>query len=139
MAKKPEPENPNPQPKPVRWVGSSKDDLSAFPLDVKRRVGGALYEAQTGGKATYAKVMKGYKGAKVLEIVDDFNTDTFRAVYTVSYPEFVFVLHAFEKKSKSGIATPKADLKKIETRLKRAREEYEQWQTENQKQKKESP
>lgn len=70
-------------PKPVRWVGSSKEDLSAFPEDVRRRVGGALWEAQVGRKAPYAKPLKGQGGAGVLEIVDNFDGDTFRAVYTV--------------------------------------------------------
>ena len=74
------------QPKPVRWVGSSKEDLSRFPEDVRRRVGGALWDAQIGRKAPYAKPLKGFGDAGVLEIVDDFDTDTFRAVYTVDLP-----------------------------------------------------
>jgi phage-related protein len=115
------------QPKPVRWVGSSKEDLSAFPEDVRRRVGGALWEAQVGGKALYAKPLKGFGGAGVLEIVDDFDGDTFRAVYTVRFSRAVYVLHAFQKKSTRGIATSKSDLDLIERRLRRAREDYEQW------------
>ena len=91
------------QPKPVRWVGSSKDDLSAFPPDVRQRVGGALWEAQLGLKASYAKALKGFGGASVLEIVDDFDGDTYRAVYTVRFVGVVYVLHAFQKKSKRGI------------------------------------
>ena len=70
------------QPKPVRWVGSSKEDLSDFPDEVRRRVGGALWEAQIGRKAPFAKPLKGFGDAGVLEIVDDFDGDTFRAVYT---------------------------------------------------------
>jgi phage-related protein len=73
-------------PKPVRWVGSSKEDLSAFPEEVRRRVGGALWDAQIGQKAPYAKPLKGFGGAGVLEIVDDFDGDTFRAVYTGALP-----------------------------------------------------
>ena len=115
------------QPKPVRWVGSSKDDLSGFPEEVRRRVGGALWEAQVGRKAPYAKPLKGFGDAGVLEIVDDFDGDTFRAVYTVRFPRAVYVLHAFQKKSKRGVATPKAELNLIDLRLKRAREDYEQW------------
>jgi len=115
------------QPKPVRWVGSSKEDLSGFPEDVRRRVGGALWEAQIGRKAPYAKPLKGFVGAGVLEIVDDFDGDTYRAVYTVRFANLVYVLHAFQKKSKRGIATPKAELDLIDRRLKRAREDYEQW------------
>jgi len=115
------------QPKPVRWVGSSKEDLSGFPEDVRRRVGGALWDAQIGGKAPYTKPLKGFGDAAVLEIVDDFDGDTFRAVYTVRFAEVIYVLHAFQKKSRRGIATPKAELDLIEQRLKRAREDYQQW------------
>ena len=115
------------QPKPVRWIGSSKQDLSNFPEEVRRRVGGALWEAQIGRKAAYAKPMKGFVGAGVLEIVDDFDGDTFRAVYTVRFANAVYVLHAFQKKSKRGVATPKAELDLIDQRLKRAKEDYEQW------------
>ena len=115
------------QPKPVRWVGSSKEDLSDFPGDVRRRIGGALWEAQIGRKASYAKPLRGFGGAGVLEIVDDFDGDTFRAVYTTRFAKAVYVLHAFQKKSKRGIATPKAELDLIDRRLKRAREDYEQW------------
>jgi|SRR5882757_4870380 len=114
-------------PKPVRWVGSSKEDLSAFPEDVRRRMGGALWEAQVGGKAPYAKPMKGFGGAGVLEVVDDFDGDTFRAVYAVRFAGVVYVLHAFQKKSKRGIATPKTELTVIAQRLKRAREDYHRW------------
>jgi phage-related protein len=115
------------QPKPVRWVGSSKENLSDFPEEVRRRVGGALWEAQVGRKARYAKPLKGFGDASVLEVVDDFDGDTFRAVYTVRFTKAVYVLHAFQKKSKRGTATPKTELDLIDQRLKRAREDYEQW------------
>jgi phage-related protein len=115
------------QPKPVRWVGSSKEDLKAFPEDVRRRAGGALWNAQLGRRAPYAKPLKGFRGAGVLEIVDDFDGDTYRAVYTVRFAGAVYVLHAFQKKSKRGIATPKTESNLIEQRLKRAKEDYEQW------------
>jgi phage-related protein len=114
-------------PKPVRWVGSSKDDLSGFPEEVRRRVGGALWDAQRGLKAPYAKPLRGFGGAGVLEIVDDYDGDTYRAVYTVRFAGVVYVLHAFQKKSKRGRATPKAELDLIKQRLKRATEDYEQW------------
>lgn len=114
-------------PKPVRWIGSSKADLSAFPEEVKRRVGLALWEAQKGSKAPYAKPLKGFGGAGVLEVVDGFDGDTYRAVYTVRFAGIVYVLHAFQKKSKRGGATPKADLDLIDRRLKRAREDNKQW------------
>ena len=112
-------------PKPVRWVGSSKDDLSGFPEEVRRRVGGALWDAQRGLKAPYAKPLRGFGGAGVLEIVDDYDGDTYRAVYTVRFAGVVYVLHAFQKKSKSGKATPKAELDLIKQRLRRATEDYE--------------
>jgi phage-related protein len=114
-------------PKLVRWVGSSREDLKEFPEDIRRRVGGALWEAQIGLKASYAKPLKGFGGASVLEIVDDFDGDAYRAVYTVRYAEIVYVLHAFQKKSMSGVATPKREIALIEQRLKRAKEDYEQW------------
>jgi phage-related protein len=120
----------DPSPKPVRWVGSSRDDLRGFPEEVRNRVGGALWEAQLGRKAPYAKPLKGFGGAGALEVVDDFDGDTYRAVYTVRFAGVVYVLHAFQKKSKRGIATPRQELALIEQRLRRAREDYEQWQSE---------
>jgi phage-related protein len=114
-------------PKPVRWVGSSKEDLRSFPEEVRSRVGGALWDAQLGLKAHYAKPLKGFGGAGVLEVVDDFDGDTYRAVYTIRFPGAVYMLHAFQKKSKRGSAVPKPDLVLIEQRLKRAREDYELW------------
>ena len=117
-------------PKPVRWVGSSRDDLRGFPEEVRNRVGGALWEAQLGRKALYAKPLKGFGGAGVLEVVDDFDGDTYRTVYTVRFADVVYVLHAFQKKSKRGIATPRQEMALIKQRLQRAREDYEQWQSE---------
>lgn len=73
------------QPKPVRWIGSSHEDLRDFPEEVRRRVGGALWDAQLGRKAVYAKPLKGFGSAGVLEVVDDFDGDTYRAVYTVRF------------------------------------------------------
>ena len=94
--------------KPVRWVGSSYDDLLALPDEVRREVGYALYVAQSGDKADHAKPLKGLGGG-VLEVVEDYDGDAYRAVYTV------------QKKSKRGIATPKKDLELIEARLKAAK------------------
>jgi phage-related protein len=91
-------------------------------------MGAALWDAQIGDKASYAKPLKGFGGASVLEIVDDFDGDTFRAVYTVRFAAAIYVLHAFQKKSRHGVATPKAELDLIAQRLKRAKEDYEQWQ-----------
>jgi phage-related protein len=109
---------PNEPPlKPVVWVGSSRRDLRALPDVVQDHVGYALYVAQRGGKHQDAKVLKGYGGAGVLEIVRDYRGDTFRAVYTVRLAGAVYVLHVFQKKSKKGRATPKMDIKLIEQRL----------------------
>lgn len=118
------------QPKPVRWVGTSKQALRSFPEEVRRRVGGALWDAQLGLKAPFAKPLKGFGGASVLEIVDDFAGDTYRTVYTVRFAGVVYVLHAFQKKSKHGRATPRTDLELIEQRLKRAGKDYDEWSRE---------
>lgn len=117
-----------PDPKPVRWIGSSLSDLKNFPKDVQRRVGGALWDAQIGRKAPFAKPLRGFAGAGVIEIVDNFAGNAYRAVYTVRFAQMVYVLHAFQKKSKRGIATPKAEMDLIAQRLRRAQDDYEQWQ-----------
>lgn len=87
-------------------------------------MGYGLYLAQIGEKHEDAKPLKGFKGAGVVEIVDDFQGDTYRAVYTVQLESMVYVLHVFQKKSKSGIATPKQDLDLIQKRLKLAQEHH---------------
>jgi phage-related protein len=91
--------------KPIGWIGTSKSDLTDFPHEVVSEIGHALYIAQIGGKHTQAKVLSGFGSASVLEVIEDFHGDTFRAVYTVKFAEIVYVLHAFQKKSKKGIAT----------------------------------
>ena len=111
--------------KPLYWVGSSLDDLRAFPLDVQRVMGFALRLAQGGDKHVSAKPLRGFDSAGVLEIVEDHDGDTFRAVYTVRFSDAVYVLHAFQKKSKRGIATPKRDLDLIRQRLAKAQEDHE--------------
>ena len=116
-----------PTAKPVRWMGSSKDDVSAFPSDAKLQVGGALWDAQIGVKSPWAKPLKGFGGAGVLEIVAEVEGNAFRAVYTIRFAEAVYVLHAFQKKSRRGIATPKPELDLIADRLARAKEDYRQW------------
>lgn len=113
--------------KQLEWMGSSYKDLLEIPSDVQSMMGYALYLAQVGEKHEDAKPLKGFKGAGVLEIVDDFQGDTYRAVYTVKLEFAVYVLHVFQKKSKSGIATPKQDIDLIEKRLKLA-EQYHQEQ-----------
>lgn len=90
-------------------------------------MGYALYRAQCGEKHSDAKPLKGFKGASTLEMVEDFDGDTYRVVYTLKFEGIVYVLHAFQKKSKHGIATPKQDVELIKARLKRAKEHYEQY------------
>jgi phage-related protein len=108
-------------PKPLQWVASSRDDLSVFPDAVKRAVGFALRAAQNGSKSPDAKPLKGFGGAGVLEIVEDHDGDTYRAVYTVKFSSAVYVLHAFQKKSKHGIAAPRHEMDLIRSRLETAR------------------
>lgn len=110
--------------KPLEFVGSSRKDLKAMPDEVRRTFGTALYLAQSGEKADKAKPLKSFRGAGILEVVEDYNTDTYRAVYTVRFAEVVYVLHIFQKKSRSGIATSSRDMELIATRLKKAEEMY---------------
>lgn len=111
--------------KPLLWVGSSEDDLYLFPLPVKRVLGFALRAAQNGEKHPQAKLLKGLGGAGVLEIIENYDGDTYRAVYTVKLAGVVYVLHAFQKKSKHGISTPRHDLDLIRSRLETARRMHE--------------
>ena len=106
--------------KPLEWVGSSHKDLMALRADVRRLFGFALSLAQAGDRHDAAKVLKGFGGAGVLEVMEDDVGGTYRAVYTVKFAEAVFVLHCFQKKSKRGIATPKEDMDIISARLKLA-------------------
>jgi len=102
------------------WIGSSKKDLLAMPDEVQDLFGYALYLAQSGSKHDQAKPLKGQGSAAVLEIVDDWKGDTYRAVYTVKFGAAVYVLHCFQKKATRGIATPKPDLEVIASRLRLA-------------------
>ena len=103
-------------------MGLSLNDLKKMPEDVKDVFGYALHLAQNGKKHGDAKPLKGFKGACVFEVVDDFKGDTYRAIYTVRIVDVVYVLHCFQKKSKSGIATPKKDIDLIKQRLRDAQE-----------------
>ena len=114
------------QPKEVVWVASSKRDLLAFPDTVQQIMGFALYQAQVGGKHVAAKPLRGFGGAGVLEVVDDHDGDTYRTVYTVRFADAVYVLHAFQKKSKRGSATPRQEMALIRNRLEMARQLREQ-------------
>jgi phage-related protein len=113
-------------PKPVEWVASSKDDLREFPKDVRRVMGQAIDDAQHGGEHPSAKALKGFGGRGVLEVADDFDGDTYRAVYTVKFAGVIYVLHAFQKKSKKGVTTPQRDIDLIKARLKRAEQHYKE-------------
>ena len=106
--------------KPLEWVGSSKKDLRKMPAGVKGVMGYAPHLAQTGQKHEQAKPLKGHGSAGVLEVVEDDDGNTYRAVYTVRFQNAVYVLHCFQKKSKQGIATPKHDMDLINERLKMA-------------------
>lgn len=103
--------------KPLEWIGSSHKDLTALPANVRRFFGYALSLAQAGDQHDAAKVLKGFGGAGVVEVVEDDVGGTYRAVYIVKFAEAVFVLHCFQKKSKRGIATPKEDMDIIRARL----------------------
>lgn len=109
-------------------MGASDRDIRELPEDVQDTFEFALHRAQEGAKHDKAKPMKGYKGAGVLEIVEDFSDNTYRAVYTVRFRGAVYALHIFQKKSKKGIATPKHELNLIEKRLKQAEEHYKDWE-----------
>ena len=106
--------------KPIIWVGSSRKDLRAFPGPVQDHMGYALYVAQRGGKHRDAKTLSGFGGAGVVEVVRDHLGDTFRAVYTLRIAGAVYVLHAFQKKSKTGRETPRRDMEMIKQRLREA-------------------
>ena len=110
--------------KPLFWIGSSRNDLCEFPEDVRREAGFSLHLAQKGDKALNAVPMTGFGSAKVLEVVIDNRGNTYRAVYTVKFAKAVYVLHAFQKKSRKGIATPKPDIDLIRRRLAAAEHDY---------------
>lgn len=108
------------KPKPLVWIGSSRKDLKSLPAEVQDVFGYALYVAQMGGRHPGAKPLKGFGGAGVLEVVEDHHGDTYRAVYTVRMGDVVYVLHAYQKKSATGIATRKQDIDLIAQRLRQA-------------------
>lgn len=111
--------------RPLYWVGSSKRDLEAMPQPVVRKIGGILSVAQYGGSHPNVKPWKG-AGPGVLEAVVNHDSDTFRGVYTVKFRKAIYVLHCFQKKSPSGIRTARKDIALISSRLKAAREDYEE-------------
>jgi phage-related protein len=114
---------PIPGEKPLYWIGSSLKDITGFPPDVQRSVGFALSAAQYGGKHPAAKPWKG-EGPGVLEVVKDYDGDTYRAIYTVRFARAVYVLHVFQKKSPRGIETRRSDVALVRERLKLAQRDY---------------
>lgn len=111
--------------KPLIWVGSSRREFRSFPEEVKSEMGYALFLAQNGERHRKAKTFKGTGDAGVVELVEDHRGDTFRTVYAVRFASAVYVLHAFQKKSKTGIATPQSDIRLIEQRLREAKQLHE--------------
>ena len=116
--------------RPVRWIASSRRDVRSFPPPVRNEIGHALYAPRRAEGETdpAAKPLKGFGGRGVLEIVADHRGDTWRSVYTVRFEEAVYVLHAFQKKSKTGIATPKKELELIRQRLAEAERDHRERQ-----------
>ncbi len=110
--------------KELEWIASSRKDMQALPRSVQRTFGYALYAAQLGEKPPDAKPLKGFRGAGVLELIEDYRGDTYRAVYTVRFATMVYVLHVFQKKAKHGIVTPKQEVDLIRDRLKLAESLY---------------
>jgi len=113
--------------KPLFWIGDARKRLRRFPGEVREVFGYGLFLAQSGSRHPDAKPLRGFGGAGVLELVEDNDGDTYRAVYTVKLAGAVYVLHAFQKKSRKGIATPKPDLDLIKERLRQARAHHETW------------
>jgi phage-related protein len=107
------------------WIASSQRDYREFPPRVQDNLGFELFLAQTGQHPPSAKPLKGL-GSGTVELVEDFDGDTYRAVYTVRFSEAVYVLHAFKKKSKRGIKTPQRDIDLIVRRLKDAQHDHDQ-------------
>jgi phage-related protein len=111
----------------LEWIGRSLEDLRGFPREAQHEIGLALTVAQFGGAHPAAKPLRSFGGAQVLEVVEDYDGDTYRAVYTVRFAEVLYVLHCFQKKSTRGIKTAQRDIEMIKTRLRLAQEEYTQW------------
>ena len=110
--------------RPVFWMGSSRRDLKAFPEEVQDEMGWALRDAQFGGRRLNTRVLHGFRGASVLEVVDEYRGDAYRVVYRVRFPEAVYVIHAFQKKSKHGVETRQHERGVIDTRLRAAELHY---------------
>ena len=108
----------------VDWIGSSLKDLRTFPKDVKSEVGAAISAAQWGRSHRSVKILKGFGGGSVREVVVDDQSGTYRVVFTMEFPEMIYGLHSFKKKSKRGSETPKEEMERIRDRLKAAKEQH---------------
>jgi len=106
------------------WIASTRKDMQALPSAVRRAFGYALYAVQLGEKPPGAKPLRGFGGAGVLELIEDYRADTYRDIYSVRFAYKIYVLHVFCKKAKQGIETPKHDLDLIRKRLKEAESLY---------------
>jgi phage-related protein len=112
--------------RPVHFIASSGKDLKALPVPVRGTFGRLLLDAQYGETPRGAKPLKGFGGAGVLELIEDYETNTYRAVYTVRFTEAVYVLHVFQKKSKTGVATLRQEIELVKRRYELARQHHEQ-------------
>ena len=110
--------------KPLYWIASSLKDLKAMPVPLRKAFGTALRSVQLGGSPRTAKPLRAFGGAGVLELVEDYDRGTYRAVYTVNFPGVVYVLHVFQKKSKRGIATPRREIDLVRRRYQLAHDHY---------------
>lgn len=110
--------------KQLIWIGSSYKDLKSFPLHVRQAVGYALFFAQNGKIHDHAKILSGMGSAGVHEVRANDKSGTYRVIYTVDTTDYVFVLHIFQKKSKSGVATPKQEIALLKNRLKETKAVY---------------
>ncbi len=104
----------------LRWIGTSRSDLKALPEEVQDEIGYGLHQAQSGLMPDIAKPLKGFSG--VIELVSNYDKNTYRAVYATKLGDKIYVLHAFQKKSKTGIKTPKEDIELIKRRLQKAKQ-----------------
>jgi phage-related protein len=114
--------------RPLLWMGSSRRDLRGIPREVRRDIGQVLYAAQQGDTDPSATPLKGFGGGSVVEIIADHRGDTWRAVYIFRYADAIYVLHAFKKKSKRGIATPKKEIDLLRCRLAEAERHHNERQ-----------
>lgn len=103
--------------KPIEWIGGSYKDLLKMPAEVRKNFGHALHLAQNNDRHQSTKTLRGFGGSDVIEILEDYNSDTYRAIYTTRFQGKIFVLHCFQKKSKNGNSTPKVEIETIRTRL----------------------